>query len=109
MKPFTQKTIQLIKNIPPGKVMTYGQVAQWAGNPRAARQVARILHTMSRKHKLPWHRVLNAQGQISIKDESLAEIQKISLQAEGITVINYKIQLGQYLLKDEPYHEDTFI
>ncbi|QAS53153.1 MGMT family protein [Halobacillus litoralis] len=109
MKPFTQKTIQIIKNIPPGKVMTYGQVAQWAGNPRSARQVARILHTMSRKHKLPWHRVLNAQGQISIKDESLAEIQKISLQAEGITVINYKIQLGQYLLKDELYHEDTFI
>ncbi|MCG5102295.1 MGMT family protein [Oceanobacillus alkalisoli] len=86
MLPFTEKVIQIIKDIPEGKVMTYGQIAKLAGNPRAARQVARILHTMSRKYHLPWHRVINAKGQIAMKEEEKFNEQRLSLEAEGVEV-----------------------
>src|SRR5699024_12383361 len=72
--------IAIIKNIPEGRVMTYGQIARLAGTPRGARQVARILHSMSRKHHLPWHRVINVQGKLTIKDEALYLEQKMSLE-----------------------------
>lgn len=93
---FTEKTIYLIQTIPEGKVMTYGQIAKIAGNPRAARQVARILHSMSRKYRLPWHRVINAKGEISIQGEQL-HTQKIHLEMEGVQVTDdNKIDLGRY-------------
>lgn len=66
MEPFTEKVINYINAVPAGRVATYGQIAKLAGNPRAARQVSRLLHTMSDKHNLPWHRIINAQGKIVI-------------------------------------------
>lgn len=81
---FSIKAITIIKSIPAGKVATYGQVAAHAGNPRAARQVVRILHTSSRKEELPWHRIVNRQGKISLKPGRGYEIQRQLLQAEGI-------------------------
>ncbi|GAA0345504.1 MGMT family protein [Bacillus carboniphilus] len=86
MTPFTQRIITIIKNIPDGKVMTYGQVAELAGNRRAARQVVRILHSMSQKHGLPWHRVVNVKGQIVIKDDASYFEQVATLQSEGVDV-----------------------
>src|SRR5690625_2283999 len=65
MEEFTKKVINIIKTIPEGKVMTYGQIAKKAGKSRGARQVSWILHSMSKKYHLPWHRVVNAQGKIS--------------------------------------------
>src|SRR5699024_850241 len=65
MEVFTEEVIKIIKEIPEGFVMTYGQVAQIAGNKRAARQVAWILSSMRQKYKLPWQRVSNAKGEIS--------------------------------------------
>ena len=82
--PFTSKVKKLIKQIPEGKVTTYGFIAAMAGNPRAARQVARILHSCSRKDNLPWHRVVNINGQISLKHYNGYEIQKQLLEKEGI-------------------------
>lgn len=64
MTPFTEEVIRIIKHIPRGKVMTYGQIAGEAGSPRGARQVVRILHSMSEKYELPWHRVMNAKGEL---------------------------------------------
>ncbi|MHA1457965.1 MAG: MGMT family protein [Promethearchaeota archaeon] len=58
---FTQEVIKIIKNIPKGKVLTYGMIAKLAGNPRAARQVSWILHSSSKKYDLPWHRVINSK------------------------------------------------
>jgi methylated-DNA-protein-cysteine methyltransferase-like protein len=84
MNPFTEKTIEIIISIPAGKVMTYGQIAKAAGTPRGARQVVRILHTMSSKHKLPWHRVINIKGEIAIPDEESAYSQRAMLEAEGV-------------------------
>jgi len=84
MQPFTQQVIDIIQAIPKGKVMTYGQIAASAGSPRGARQVVRILHTMSDKHDLPWHRVINAKGEIAITEDESRFLQKILLEEEGI-------------------------
>lgn len=88
MNVFTEKTIEIIRNIPEGRVMTYGQIARVAGNPRAARQVARVLHSMSKKYKLPWYRVINSKGKISFEDNELYNEQKLSLQSEGVEFKN---------------------
>ncbi|MEK3979856.1 MGMT family protein [Psychrobacillus sp. FSL K6-2836] len=84
MNPFTKKVIHIIKSIPSGKVMTYGQIAKVAGSPRGARQVVRVLHSMSAKYNLPWHRVINAKGEIVIADEESAYSQKVMLEVEGV-------------------------
>jgi methylated-DNA-protein-cysteine methyltransferase-like protein len=81
---FYRKVIGVIKNIPKGKVATYGLVATIAGNPRAARQVAYILHSSSIKYNLPWHRVVNNKGKISLKPLQGGELQKKLLKKEGI-------------------------
>ena len=97
MTPFTTRVIDVIKSIPWGKVMTYGQIAARAGNPRGARQVARILHAMSRPYRLPWHRVVNAKGCISLREEGY-QLQKKLLEEEGIRFkINGGIELALYL------------
>ncbi|QHJ70700.1 MGMT family protein [Planococcus halotolerans] len=96
MEAFTRKAIQVIQNIPSGKVMTYGQIAAHAGSPRGARQVARLLHSMSAKYSLPWHRVINAAGEISIKDENHRQIQADLLRSEGVEMKAGKVALNQY-------------
>lgn len=84
MTPFTRKVILIIQSIPEGSVMTYGGIARAAGSPRAARQVVRILHSMSRKYKLPWHRVINAKGMISLTEDESASLQQLYLTGEGV-------------------------
>jgi len=84
-KTFYQRVIDIIKNIPEGKIATYGQIATYAGNPRAARQVSFILHSSSEKENLPWHRVINSKGSISLKPGHGYELQKQMLKKEGIT------------------------
>jgi methylated-DNA-protein-cysteine methyltransferase-like protein len=87
-----------IKRIPKGKVATYGQIAACAGNPRAARQVVRVLHSSSQKDKLPWHRVINREGRISLKPNQGYEIQRALLLKEGITFDkNDTIDLNRFL------------
>ncbi len=81
---FTQRVIEVIKRIPRGRVATYGQVAALAGNPRGARQVVRVLHTCTDKHKLPWHRVVKRDGRIALKPGYGCEIQKELLRQEGV-------------------------
>lgn len=96
MTAFTERTIEIILNIPKGRVMTYGQIAALAGNPRGARQVVRILHSMSGKYQLPWYRVINSKGQIALRYEGYQQ-QLIELQAEGIEVdSNGNIDLQKY-------------
>jgi methylated-DNA-protein-cysteine methyltransferase-like protein len=86
MQEFTEKAIQIIRNVPPGKVMTYGQVARQAGSPRGARQIARILHSMSAKYDLPWHRIINAQGKIVLVDDESRYTQRALLEEEGVEI-----------------------
>jgi len=97
MTPFTERVIDIIQNIPKGRVMTYGQIAWLAGSHRAARQVVRILHSMSRKHHLPWHRVINAKGQIAFQNNESYNDQRMTLEIEGVEVgINGNIDLSKY-------------
>ncbi|KAA0546231.1 MGMT family protein [Bacillus sp. BGMRC 2118] len=97
MKDFTKKTIKIIRHIPTGKVMTYGQIAALAGSPRGARQVVRILHSMSKNYQLPWHRVVNAKGEIALQDEEGVYTQKLLLEREGIEFTESgRIDLDKY-------------
>lgn len=93
MQLFTEEVINIIKSIPKGQVRSYGEIAAMAGNPRGARQVSRILHTMTKKYDLPWHRVVNSQLSISIKDEVGAMRQQELLEAEGIVFKGKQIVL----------------
>lgn len=86
MQPYTQRVVDVIKSIPAGRVMTYGQIAAVAGNPRGARQVVRVLHAMSSAHNLPWHRVVNAKGEIALGDEEGRYSQMTLLEQEGVAV-----------------------
>ncbi len=83
---FTEEVLTIIQGIPYGRVMSYGRIARLAGNARGARQVVRILHTMTEKYNLPWHRVINSKGKISIPDERHASMQRELLIAEGVEV-----------------------
>ena len=95
---FTKVVKDLIKRIPQGKVCTYGIIAAAAGSPRAAQQVAWILHSSSKKDSLPWHRVVNRRGKISLKPRQGRELQKQLLELEGIAFdFNEKIAFDMYL------------
>lgn len=97
MNPFTSRVIDIIKSIPAGYVMTYGQIAELAGSARGARQVVRILHTMSRLYELPWHRIINAKGEIAIRDDESRFTQMVYLRDEGVIVDdNGLIDLEKY-------------
>ena len=96
-KTFTEKVELSLKNIPPGKVTSYGTVAALAGSPRAARQVVQILH---RAKNIPWHRVVNSRGVIAIKDHEGFQEQKMLLAMEGIeSDTDGKINFSKYQWK----------
>lgn len=103
MQPFTERVVAIIKGIPSGSVMTYGQVAACAGSPRGARQVVRILHSMSGKHELPWHRVVNSKGEIAIQEEEGRYTQRLLLEEEGVELsLGGRIDLELYGHHPEP-------
>ena len=81
---FTDLVKKHLKGVPAGKVVTYGTLAAYAGSPRAARQVVWILNTYAEKENLPWHRVINAQGKISLGRGQGYEMQREMLRSEGI-------------------------
>lgn len=76
---------QVISLIPPGRVATYGEVARQAGLPRGARRVGRALRGLPQDTRIPWHRVINAQGRISLPEGSVSQYtQRERLEAEGV-------------------------
>ena len=94
---FHQRAVRVIKKIPKGRVATYGQVAALAGNPRAARMIARVLNSAWKKEKLPWHRLINREGKISLREGEGFEVQKGLLIGEGIKFdTNDNIDLEKY-------------
>jgi methylated-DNA-protein-cysteine methyltransferase-like protein len=95
---FHERVVRIIKKIPRGRVATYGQIAAYAGNPRAARQVVRALHSSSHKNNLPWHRVINSKGKISLKPGHGYELQLDMLEREGVIFgVGDSIDLDRYL------------
>ncbi len=99
-KTFGQKVTDAIRQIPKGRVATYGQIAALASSPRAAQSVGMILR--HKAENLPWQRVINKEGRISIMNiEYPAEIQAELLRQEGVAVEArdgaYFIDLKKYL------------
>src|SRR5437660_4570305 len=87
--------VAAIKQIPRGKVSTYGAIARAAGYPGAARQVVGTLH---RSFDLPWHRVLGAGGEIKLRGDSAIE-QRLRLEAEGVAFRGRRADMKQHEFK----------
>lgn len=93
-----RQILQVIALIPYGKVASYGQIARMAGLPKHARLVGYVLKHLDSAAEIPWHRVINSQGKISLNklNESGENVQRLKLVAEGVMVIGDKINLKQY-------------
>ncbi len=89
---------QVVARIPSGRVATYGDVASRAGLPGAARRVGRALKNLPADTRIPWHRVVNAQGRLSLPDRSASQYtQRERLQSEGVVFRgNHSIDLRKY-------------
>ena len=93
---FSERVWQIVAAIPAGTVTTYGDVALLAGSPRAARQVGGVLRRLPPGSKLPWFRVINRHGRISLQGDDLFR-QRDALEAEGIEVSDAgEIELAKY-------------
>ena len=89
---------QVVASIPAGQVATYGDVARHAGIPGAARRVGRALQGLPGDTAIPWHRVINARGCISLPADSAGSYtQRQRLEAEGIVFRpNRSVDLRKY-------------
>lgn len=83
--PRWKKIHAVVRRIPKGRVATYGQVAALAGLAGHARQVGYALHALDDEDAVPWHRVVNARGRVSLRSEpGCDEIQRQFLEQEGV-------------------------
>jgi methylated-DNA-protein-cysteine methyltransferase-like protein len=94
MTPFQSMVLTVVRMVPRGRVMSYGQVAAYIGAPRAARQVGWALHAMEGAPDFPWWRIVNNAGLITIKGSMLnsKQLQADLLRSEGIDV-NEQLEL----------------
>jgi len=82
---FYECVYALVRQVPPGKVVTYGQVAALLGQPRAARAVGYALRFLPAGMDVPWHRVINHRGQISLRNPPESPlVQRLLLEEEGV-------------------------
>lgn len=96
---FARAVYALVKEIPRGKVVTYGQVAAILGHPRAARAVGTALSHLPRPlaRLVPWQRVINAGGRISIRGDIMRpDLQRQLLELEGIAFRGGSVDLKRY-------------
>ncbi|HEX3099350.1 MAG TPA: MGMT family protein [Patescibacteria group bacterium] len=96
---FKEQVYKAVGEIPKKKLVSYGQVAAVCGSPRAARQVGWMLRLLDGDNSVPWWRVINAAGEISIKGNLISTplLQKAKIEAEGIPVSkDFKIDLEKY-------------
>ncbi|MEM7331014.1 MAG: methylated-DNA--[protein]-cysteine S-methyltransferase [Chloroflexota bacterium] len=107
MNNFYTKVYKVVQQIPKGKVTSYGRIAKMLGHPNAARAVGYALSALRHPESdspytsktVPWHRVVNSQGRISINHrETTANRQALILQEEGVEIDPHlKINLDQHL------------
>ncbi len=101
---FYEQVYKVVRRIPYGKVTSYGQIARMLGAPNAARAVGYALRALKDRQDapgyqaVPWHRVINSQGRISIVNrEFAADEQARRLRAEGVAVNEeYYVDMAQY-------------
>jgi methylated-DNA-protein-cysteine methyltransferase-like protein len=94
---FRDRVLHVVRQVPHGRVVTYGQVALWAGSPRAARQVGGVLFGLREADgDVPWQRVVNAKGSISTYKVGGGELQTALLRSEGVEVGEQGIDLRRW-------------
>ena len=88
-----RQILQVVALIPYGKVASYGQIAKMAGLPKHARLVGYVLKHLDQESEIPWYRVINSQGKISLSKLNAhgENIQRIKLLTEGVMVIGIKL------------------
>ena len=85
MHPNYRRIYDIVRRIPRGRVATYGQIAELAGLEGHARQVGYALSALPASFAIPWHRVINARGEVSARGGGDShELQRHLLEAEGI-------------------------
>lgn len=96
---FSQKVYNIVKQIPLGKVATYGMIARLSGNPNATRAVGQVLHKNPNPIKIPCHRIVNRDGKLAPSFAFGGDaIQKILLEKENVEVNREnKVDLKKYL------------
>ncbi len=108
MSNFYEAVYKVVRKIPRGSVMTYGQIATILGSPRAARAVGYAMRASGRKDDVPWQRVINSKGAISAKNEvERPMIQRMLLESEGVVFDeNARCKLDTY--QWWPEHPEEF-
>ncbi|MCK5841885.1 MAG: methylated-DNA--[protein]-cysteine S-methyltransferase [Candidatus Sabulitectum sp.] len=101
---FFKRVHGIVAMIPAGSVMTYGQIAAIAGNPRASRAVGYALRSALSGAEMPWHRVVNSKGEISLRNTLQGDddrcLQRILLESEGIVFTKSgKVDLKEYQVR----------
>lgn len=98
VKELAPMIFQVIAQIPYGRVASYGQIARLAGIPKHSRLVGYVLKHMDADSSLPWYRVINSQGKISLSklNDQGQNIQAQLLMAEGILVIGDKVKMKKF-------------
>ncbi|MCW8410177.1 MGMT family protein [Legionella sp. PATHC035] len=100
---FSKEVLRLIKSIPRGKVVTYGDIARLAGHPQGARGVGWLLHSCTQSHNLPWQRVLKSGGKLSFPaDSPLYLLQQDLLEKEDIIIADGRVDLKTYSWDGKP-------
>lgn len=100
---FRDQVFEKVKQIPKGKVASYGQIAALAGSPRASRQVGWALASLAKAkapgQDVPWWRVVNSKGYLSIRggDVNAKQIQKKLLEQDGVPVDqDFNVDMEKY-------------
>ncbi|HXU63330.1 MAG TPA: MGMT family protein [Polyangia bacterium] len=93
-----RRIYDVVSRVPRGQVASYGQVAELAGLPRQARLVGYALNVLPPDTEVPWHRVVNAQGRVSVRGDGLGheELQAQLLRREGVRFVAGAIPLDRY-------------
>jgi methylated-DNA-protein-cysteine methyltransferase-like protein len=93
----SRRIVEAIRAVPRGRVACYRDIARTAGIPNGARQVVRILHSLSEKENLPWHRIIRADGSIALPREEGGLLQARLLRSEGVSVSkSLRVNMGMY-------------
>jgi methylated-DNA-protein-cysteine methyltransferase related protein len=101
---FFGRVYALVRRIPPGRIVSYGQVAALLGVTHGARAVGWALRALRghRSQRVPWHRVLGAGGRISLPDAMGGDEQRRRLRAEGVRFKNGRADMARFGLTANP-------
>jgi methylated-DNA-protein-cysteine methyltransferase related protein len=103
---YREKVYEIVRQIPVGKIMTYGQIAETLGEGYTARTVGYVMHAASSQN-VPWQRVINSQGGCSTsKMTTPHNLQQNLLEQEGVIFNNEKCKLENYRWSPEGFADN---